>query len=47
MKSGSKRAEQILPVGRGGVWGMAQIMYTHVIKCKNDNIKYIIKKSLK
>jgi hypothetical protein len=35
--------EQVLPgsgavVGRGGE-GVAQIMYTHVSKCKNDKIK--------
>jgi hypothetical protein len=38
-----KRVEQVLPgSGRLGVWeGMcvAQIMYTHVSKCKNNKIK--------
>jgi O-acetyl-ADP-ribose deacetylase (regulator of RNase III) len=41
----NKRAEQVLPVGAGGegVGGqaeeeVAQIMYTHVSKCKNDKI---------
>jgi hypothetical protein len=34
----NKRDEQVLPggVGRGK---MAQIMYMHVSKCKNDKIK--------
>jgi hypothetical protein len=35
-KLGNKRAEQVLPRRRGEV---AQIMYTHVSKCKNDEIK--------
>jgi hypothetical protein len=35
----NRKAEQILPRGRGGGWGgvrfeVAQIMYTHVSKCK-------------
>jgi hypothetical protein len=34
----SKRAEQILPGGRVGGF-VTQIMYTHVIKCKNDKKK--------
>jgi hypothetical protein len=34
----SKRAEQNLP-GVGGVARRAQIMYTHVSKCKNNKIK--------
>jgi hypothetical protein len=33
-KSENKKAEQVLP--RSGVRGVAQIMYTHVSKCKND-----------
>jgi hypothetical protein len=33
------RAEQVLP-GRGrGLRGLAQTMYIHVSKCKNDKIK--------
>jgi hypothetical protein len=39
-KSENKRVEQVLP-GRG--WGkgeeVAQIIYTHVSKCKNDKRK--------
>jgi hypothetical protein len=35
----NKRAEHIQP-GSGGVEEMAQIMYTHVSKCKNNKIKF-------
>jgi hypothetical protein len=41
-KTENKRAEQVLPrssAGWGGVWRVAQTMYTHVTKCKNDKIK--------
>jgi hypothetical protein len=37
-----KRLEQVLPRSRGGgeeVGEVAQIMCTHVSKCKNDKIK--------
>jgi hypothetical protein len=36
-----ERVEQVLP-GSVGCWGgreVAQTMYTHVSKCKNDKIK--------
>jgi hypothetical protein len=33
-KSENKRSEQVLP--RSGGMGVAQIMYTHVSKCKNE-----------
>jgi hypothetical protein len=41
----NKRAEQVLP-GSGEVWGgeVAQIMYTHASKWKNDKIKLKKKK---
>jgi hypothetical protein len=32
-----KRAKQVLPGSRVGS-GVAQIMYIHISKCKNDNI---------
>jgi hypothetical protein len=31
----NSRAEQVLPGGRGKRGKVAQIMYTHVSKCKN------------
>jgi hypothetical protein len=34
----NKRAEQVFPGSRGGE-EVAQIMYTHVSKCKNNKIK--------
>jgi hypothetical protein len=35
-----KRAEQVLPGSWGWGWGeVAQTMYTHVSKCKNDKRK--------
>jgi hypothetical protein len=46
-KSENKRAEQVLPRSRGGGGGeVAQIMYTHVNKCKNDKIKFKNEKNL-
>jgi hypothetical protein len=33
----NKRVEQVLP--GSGCGEMAQIMYTHVRKCKNDKVK--------
>jgi hypothetical protein len=41
-----KRVEQVLPGSRVGGGGVAQIMYTHVSKCKNDKIKLKNKKIL-
>jgi hypothetical protein len=45
-KSENKREEQVLPKSReagGEQWGwsgeVAQTIYTHVSKCKNDKIK--------
>jgi hypothetical protein len=39
-KSEKRKAEQVLPGSRGWWWGvMAQIIYTHVSKCKNDKTK--------
>jgi hypothetical protein len=42
-KSENKRMEQVLPGSRGrwmaGVGDVAQTMYMHVSKCKNDKIK--------
>jgi hypothetical protein len=36
----NKRAEQVLPGSRVGSGGeVAQTMYTHMSKCKNDKIK--------
>jgi hypothetical protein len=41
----NNRAETVLPRG-GEVSGeVAQIMYTHVSKCKNDKIKFKKKKN--
>jgi hypothetical protein len=43
IKSEKKRAEQVLPGSRGGEWvvgEVAEIMYIHVSKCKNDKIKF-------
>jgi hypothetical protein len=37
-KSENKRVEQVLPRNGGGE--VAQIMYTHESKCKNDKIKF-------
>jgi hypothetical protein len=37
-KSESKMGKQVLPRGDGG-GGIAQIMYIHVSKCKNNKIK--------
>jgi hypothetical protein len=39
-KSENKREEQVLP-GSGGrvLVGVSQTIYTHVSKCKNDEIK--------
>jgi hypothetical protein len=34
------RTEQVLPKSGGGGETVAQIMYTHVSKCKNDKIKF-------
>jgi hypothetical protein len=38
-KSHNKRAEQVLP--RGGRGELAQTMYTHVTRCKNNKIKIL------
>jgi hypothetical protein len=38
----AKRAKKVLPGSSGGE--VAQIMYTHISKCKNDKIKLKLKK---
>jgi hypothetical protein len=46
-KSDNKRTEQVLPGSRNGGGGeAAQVMYTHVNKCKNDKIKFKNEKNL-
>jgi hypothetical protein len=39
-KLGNKRVEQILPGHGGEGEEVAQVMYTHVSKCKNNKIKF-------
>jgi hypothetical protein len=42
----NKKAEQVLS-GSGGRGEAAQIMYRYVSKCKNNKIKFILKKPSK
>jgi hypothetical protein len=39
---GTRGQNRFCPEAAGGLGGVAQIMYTHVSKCKNDKIKQII-----
>jgi hypothetical protein len=41
-KSEDKKVEQVLPRSRGrGEGEVAQIMYIHISKCKNDKVKFL------